>query len=106
VRVWLDDEREAPAGWMRTRTPAETIGLLRTGQVRELSLDHDLGLASEESEQTGYDVLVWLEREVAEGRWRSPLPAIRVHSANPVGRARMERAIAAIERLGEPTGRG
>jgi hypothetical protein len=101
VRVWLDDVREAPAGWVRTRTPAETIELLRTGEVRELSLDHDLGLDSELSEQTGYDVLAWLEREVAEERWRPPLPAIRVHSANPVGRARMERAIAAIERLGE-----
>ena len=106
MKVWLDDVREAPAGWVRTRTPAETIELLRTGEVRELSLDHDLGLDRDELEQTGYDVLAWLEREVAEGRWRSPLPAVRVHSANPVGRARMERAIAAIQRLGERAGRG
>jgi hypothetical protein len=99
VRVWLDDLREAPPGWVRVRTPEEAIALLETGEVTEMSLDHDLGLLDGERERTGYDVLLWLEREVAEGRWVSPLPEIRVHSANPVGRARMERAIASIRRL-------
>jgi hypothetical protein len=101
VRVWLDDVRDAPGGWVWATTPEEAIALLESGEVSELSLDHDLGLDRDEFERTGYDVLAWLEREVAEGRWRSPLPAIRVHSVNPVGRARMERAIAAIERLGD-----
>jgi hypothetical protein len=99
VRVWLDDLREAPAGWVRIKTPEEAIELLRAGEVTELSLDHDLGLDTEDAERTGYDVLLWLEREVAEERWGFPLPSIRIHSANPVGRARMERAIASIERL-------
>lgn len=99
MRVWLDDQREAPADWVRVKTPEETIELLRAGEVAELSLDHDLGLDTEDTERTGYDVLLWLERQVAEERWRFPLPSIRVHSANPVGRARMERAIASIERL-------
>src|SRR5512132_2943655 len=44
MKVWLDDERSAPAGWVRVRTPEETIELLRSGAVEELSLDHDLGL--------------------------------------------------------------
>jgi hypothetical protein len=99
VRVWLDDLREAPAGWVRIKTPEEAIELLRAGEVTELSLDHDLGLDTEDAERTGYDVLLWLERRVAEERWRFPLPSIRVHSANPVGRARMQRAIASIECL-------
>jgi hypothetical protein len=99
VKVWLDDVREAPAGWVRVKTPEETIELLRSGEVAELSLDHDLGLDTEDAELTGYDVLLWLERQVAEERWSFPPPSIRVHSANPIGRSRMERAIASIERL-------
>jgi hypothetical protein len=99
VRLYLDDVREAPGGWVRTHTPEETIGLLQTGEVTHLSLDHDLGLDTEESERTGYSVLTWPEEEVALGRWRFPLPAITIHSANPVGRERMLRAIGSIDRF-------
>ena len=97
VRVWLDDTlaTRPPAG-SRTFVPEQVIGLLRGGKVAELSLDHDLGL---EPGRTGHAVLVWLEREVAAGRWPGPLPAISVHSANPVGRRRMLRLLRAIELL-------
>ena len=81
MRVWLDDLRDAPPGWVRVRTPQQAIGLLETGEVTEISLDHDLGLVDDDRERTGYDVLLWLEREVAEGRWILPLPEISVHSA-------------------------
>jgi len=37
--------------------PAEAIALLETGQVRELSLDHDLG---DDTRGTGYDVVLWV----------------------------------------------
>jgi hypothetical protein len=43
MRVWLDDRRPTPEGWVRVRTPEEAIELLRAGGVGELSLDHDLG---------------------------------------------------------------
>jgi Cyclic-phosphate processing Receiver domain len=99
VRVWLDDTRDAPPGWMRARTPEEVVALLGGGKVEELSLDHDLGPDPSGRERTGYEVLVWLEEEVAAGRWVAALPRIAVHSGNPVGRARMERALEAIRRL-------
>ena len=101
VRVWLDDTRDAPPGWVRTCTPEEVVALLRGGEVEELSLDHDLGPDPSGRERTGYEVLVWLEGEVAAGRWLGRLPGIAVHSGNPVGRARMERAAEAIRRLHE-----
>ena len=101
MRVYLDDVREAPEGWTRTFTPEQTIDLLQTGTVEELSLDHDLGLDTAESERTGYTVLVWLEAEVAHDRWRHALPEFTIHSANPVGRSRMQRAIESIQRLHE-----
>ena len=93
MRVFLDDVRPAPEGWVLVRWPSEVIALLEAGEVAELSLDHDLG----DDKITGYDVLVWLEEAVAM-RGFVP-PTIRIHSANVVGRARMEQAIASIERL-------
>ena len=57
MRVFLDDKRAAPAGWTLVRTAEETIALLESGVVEQLSLDHDLG-----TELTGYDVLKRLEK--------------------------------------------
>lgn len=99
MRIWLDDFREAPPGWVRAFTPEEVIGLLRTGRVTELSLDHDLGLRTATGERTGYDVLLWLEGEVGSGRWTAPLPGITIHTGNPVGRVRMARVLRTIHRL-------
>jgi len=97
IKVWLDDERPEPDGWVRCRTPSEVVRLLETGEVTELSLDHDLALITANGEETGYDVLVWLERQVASGH--TPPHVMNVHSANPVARRRMLQAIDAIERL-------
>jgi Cyclic-phosphate processing Receiver domain len=101
VKVWLDDVREAPDGWVHVTTPGEAIELLRSGEVEEISLDHDLGLATPESERTGYDVLAWLEEAVATCPWNHRVPVIHIHSANPVGSQRMEQAIKSIRRLTE-----
>ena len=43
MRVYLDDLRPAPEGWVRVFWPEEAITLLKTGLVTEISLDHDLG---------------------------------------------------------------
>lgn len=94
MRVWLDDVREAPPGWTRVRWPDEAIALLRAGQVAEVSLDHDLG---DDDRGTGYDVLIWIEEAVATEGFCPP--AMRVHSANPPARRKMEQSIAAILRL-------
>jgi hypothetical protein len=94
MKVYLDDERVAPEGWIQVRWPEEAIALLEAGQVDELSLDHDLG---DDEHGTGYDVLLWLEEAVAMRQF-SP-PRVRVHSANVSARQKMEAAIAAIERL-------
>ena len=67
----------------------------------EISLDHDLGLATSVSERTGNAVLAWLEEAVAPRAWEHPLPEMHIHSANPVGRQRMAQAIETIRRLAE-----
>jgi hypothetical protein len=94
MKVFLDDEREAPDGWVRVYWPAEAIELLQSGQVERLSLDHDLG---DDARGTGYDVILWIEEAVAL-RGFVP-PKIFVHSANSSAVAKMLAGIQAIERL-------
>jgi len=43
MKVYLDDERKTPDGWRRVYWPEEAIELLKSGDVKEISLDHDLG---------------------------------------------------------------
>ena len=95
IRVWLDDVRDAPDGWARVYTAYEAIALLEAGGVVEISLDHDLG--DDDANGTGYTVACWIEEAVAL-RGFDP-PTIKIHSANSVGRERMQRAIESIERL-------
>lgn len=94
MRVFLDDERATPEGWVRVSWPDEAIALLEGGGVVELSLDHDLG---DDERGTGYDVVPWIEEAVATRGFRPP--HIVVHSANSSARLKMEAGIAAIERL-------
>jgi hypothetical protein len=95
MRVYLDDERQTPEGWVRAYWPSEVIALLETGNVTELSLDHDLG---DDERGTGYDVILWLEEAVAT-RAFTPPRAITVHSANASAREKMQAGVRAIERL-------
>ena len=93
MKVFLDDERVAPEGWTRVYWPDEAIALLKTGQVEEISLDHDLG---DDERGTGYDVVLWIEEAVATQGFKPP--RMTVHSANSSARQKMEMGIAAILR--------
>lgn len=92
IKVYLDDERRTPDGWVRVYWPEEAIALLRTGQVSEISLDHDLG---DDARGTGYDVVLWIEEQVMTAGFRPP--AMRVHSANASAREKMQAGIRTIE---------
>jgi hypothetical protein len=69
MKVFLDDEGVAPEGWIQVHWPDEAIRLLQSGVVTHLSLDHDLG---DDQQGTGYDVLLWIEQEVALSRFIPP----------------------------------
>lgn len=104
LRIWLDDERTPPGkSWVWLKTPDEVISRLRfaidSGKRPdniEVSLDHDLG--DDVSIGTGYDVLVWIEQHVSEGN-ACPAQLIHLHTANPVGRARMAACLASIWKM-------
>ena len=93
MKVYLDDERQTPDGWVRACWPDEAIALLETGTVTEISLDHDLG---DDERGTGYDVVLWIEEAVAL-RGFAP-PTMVVHSANSSARFKMELGIEAIRK--------
>lgn len=61
MKLYLDDERKTPVGWVRVFWPEEAIAWLKTEMVTEISLDHDLG---DDDRGTGYDVILWIENEV------------------------------------------
>ena len=42
LKLWVDDLREAPKGWVCVRTVTEAIRFLDTQGADEVSLDHDI----------------------------------------------------------------
>ena len=92
LKLWLDDIRDAPAGWIRCYWPDEVIEFIKEGDVTEVSLDHDLGDGPAgyfEFERTGMLVLNWLEKEQNENP-DFVIPEIYIHSQNPVAAKRMK----------------
>ncbi len=94
MKVFLDDERPVPEGWVLARWPDEVITLLKTAHVTHISLDHDLG---DDERGTGYDVVLWMEKAVATSDYVPP--QITVHSANSSARQKMQAGIANIQKF-------
>lgn len=95
MKVWLDDERPMREGFdTHVKTAADAIALLKTGTVKAISLDHDLG---DPENGTGYDVAKWIEEHAfyhSRG-FMGGLPPLEatIHSQNPVGCANMAAAL-------------
>jgi hypothetical protein len=97
TRVYLDDERSPPRHWYIVQHVQEMINLLVQYEdfIDEISLDHDLGAFGDS--ETGYDVLLWIEQEVATNKNYRP-PKIQIHTANPSAAIKMKLAAASIAR--------
>jgi hypothetical protein len=93
MKIFLDDYRTAPKGWIQVYWPSEAIELLETGNVTEISLDHDLG---DDQRGTGYDVLRWIEQQVVLYNFKPP--GIHIHTSNPAAYQRMQAAKEQIKR--------
>ena len=101
MKLWMDDLRPAPEGWVWAKSAAEAKRYLETGEVEEASLDHDLGEVQEEPggasgartlAEDGSSLVRWMAET---GHWPKRKPT--VHSMNPVGGAYMR---SMIERYG------
>ena len=103
VKLWLDDVRKAPPGWLHVYTSDEAIRVLLEGKVKELSLDYDLdsyhdgGYTAHPG--TGGDVSAWLYDQASKGHWDVIPEHIRIHSANYEGVCEMAWDLANLERL-------
>jgi len=92
IKLWVDDVRLPPAGWRGVQTAEEALVVMLTENVNTVSLDCDLDLR-ENPDGSWRSVVahsgIWLVERMIEERliWR--IPHILVHSANPVGGARM-----------------
>ena len=90
VKIWVDDIRPVPDGYIGTKSVNETIALIEEienngGEIVLLDLDHDLG----EYASMGGDAIKILDYLVE----RESFYQIAIHTANPVGKANMERMI-------------
>jgi hypothetical protein len=100
MKVFLDDVRTPPEGWVHVRWPSDVFKLLETNEVTHLSLDHDLGDAENADhegriERTGYTVMLWLEEKVFFDR-AYKVPEITFHSDNSVGVQKMRASLTKI----------
>ena len=91
IKIFLDDERQAPKGWIHVKWPKDVIKLLETYKVSEISLDHDLG---DDSRGTGYDVILWIEEAVVTTGFVPP--KIKIHSANASAALKMAAGVRSI----------
>ena len=95
MKLYLDDKRDPPAGWVKVMCAKSAIAFLKSNSnITHISLDHDLG---DDSKGTGYDVLLWIEEQTAILNYEPP--EILIHTANPSARIKMESAVESINRL-------
>lgn len=88
LRLYVDDLRPCPDGWMVARDFHHAIAMLEQYEFEVVSLDHDIDSFYGMKEMTGRDILNWLIARKVEGYKHVP-STVRVHSANPVGSATM-----------------
>ena len=89
MKIWLDDVRIAPDGYIHCRSVNEAIKAIEENETKEeielIDCDHDLGDYAVDGGD-GIKLLDWLlERET--------LYPVKLHTMNPVGRENMQRTI-------------
>lgn len=95
MRLWLDDIRPMPEDFDFAVTTAQcAINELSGDNVDFISFDHDLG----DEHGTGYTVACWIERAIYNRLLRK-CPDYAIHSANPVGRENIRRAMEHAKQL-------
>ncbi len=90
MKIWLDDIRKAPKGYVQTYSVNQTKTVIEEAEqngteIEVLDLDHDLG----DYARDGGDAIKLLDWLIERGTFYP----IHLHTANPVGRANMIRMI-------------
>jgi hypothetical protein len=89
MKIWLDDIRPAPAGFLHCRSVNEAIRVIEENAdstpITLIDCDHDLGDYAHDGGD-GIKLIDWLVE-------RGTFYPIRLHTMNPVGRDNMQRTI-------------
>ena len=90
MKIWLDDIRQAPQGYTHTKSVNQTKEVILKAEqegvaIELLDLDHDLGDFANDGGDA-IKIMDWLLE-------RGTLYQIKIHTANPVGRANMLRML-------------
>lgn len=101
MKIWLDDIRRPPdQSWTWCDNGHDFDDWLKSewrDSIKEISFDHDIAtFDAYGNEITGYTCLCWIEK-LQFNDTKFKLPKMYVHSANPVGRAKMIRLIERLE---------
>lgn len=93
IKMWLDDVRDAPAGWTHVHTYAQAVDFMLLNKIDVASLDHDLinydpddddmRVYPADYDHNGMDLVWWIKDH---NMWPD---ALIVHSGNPFGAADM-----------------
>ena len=85
MKVYVDDIRPAPDGYVWCKSVNQAIKLLESESVEGLDLDHDLGDFAYDGGDA-INILDWcIEHQV--------FPDVKLHTSNPVGRKNMQRLL-------------
>jgi hypothetical protein len=87
MKLFLDDLREAPSGWVKVTHPDEVISCILKGEAEIIDLDYHLG---NDRQYTGLTVLKWLQEEIGEGRTPAVVPEIVIHTSDEEAEEIME----------------
>jgi len=96
MKIWLDDIRPMPDGFThhaKNSSDAVEFICMNNYEIEKISFDHDLG-----GRDTGYIVACFIERIVREGKMKT-FPEWAIHSANPVGKERINAAMRSAQRF-------
>lgn len=95
IKIYLDDIREAPLGWVVVRNSFDFKKLvLKTPEdIDKISFDNDLGERIE-----GWELANWLRDEIKAGTVKRPR-SMSAHSWNPVARDKINATIREIYAL-------
>ncbi len=90
MKLWLDDLRPVPLGYEGARSVNEAIAMIEEAEqngieIELLDLDHDLGNYASDGGDA-IKLLDWLAE-------RETFYSVKLHTANPVARAYMERML-------------
>lgn len=87
MKIYVDDMRIAPVGWVRFTSAENLIEALPTlpTPIEDVSFDHDLGEPT--THKSGYDLVKYLVNE--EPNFFDTVNTVAVHSSNTVGRKNM-----------------